>query len=275
MSLGTANRFNEGKLRYDLEDPHARELLVEVLTHGANKYGDRNFEKGMKWTNVLASAQRHLAEVSKGNDYDDGEGGTGLLHAAHLAANAHILLSYYLKYPQGDDRINYAVPKPRISLDIDMVLADWVGGYKKYYKIDDEKNFESWYLHFNILEQCKTDLKKDKFYSELEPLILPADLPFEPACYITARNIDKSVTEDWLYKHGFPCVPVCMVGLEESKVEIANKMKIDIHVDDVYKNFYEMNKAGIFTYLFDAAHNRRFDVGHKRLYNLKQLKDFH
>lgn len=37
------------------------------------------------------------------------------------------------------------------------------------------------------------------------------------------------------------------------------------------KAYYDKNKAGICTYLYDRPHNHRYDVGHKRIYSLKEL----
>ena len=53
FTKGDGVRFNEGKLRYDLVHPKAHEDMVSVLTRGAVKYKDRNWERGMKWSNVL------------------------------------------------------------------------------------------------------------------------------------------------------------------------------------------------------------------------------
>jgi uncharacterized HAD superfamily protein len=66
-------------------------------------------------------------------------------------------------------------------------------------------------------------------------------------------------------------MPVYCVPYNASKVEIAKESGIDIFVDDRFENFVELNSAGICCYLFDAPHNRRYDVGHKRLYSLKDL----
>ena len=41
-------RFNDGKSRYDLITPFALEQLAKVLTKGAEKYAERNWELGMK-----------------------------------------------------------------------------------------------------------------------------------------------------------------------------------------------------------------------------------
>lgn len=260
-------RYNAGKLRYDLFEPYAMEQLAKVFSRGAQKYADRNWEKGMAWSTMIASLERHKEAWKQGEDNDIE---TGMPHMAHVAWNALALVSYYKLYPQGDDRPHRYLNTPRIGLDIDEVLADWVGGYKEKYGYTDEHEFNSWYLHFDIVGRCKMDLDEN-FYANLKPKINPKDLPFEPACYITSRNIPTEVTQDWLYSHGFPCVPVRTVGLSESKADVAKEMGVEIFVDDVYKNFVELNKAGVCTFLWDAPHNQRFDVGYKRIKSLKEL----
>ena len=49
-SKGQGLRFNKGKLRYDLVEPHAFEDFVQVLTDGSVKYHSRNWESGLSWT---------------------------------------------------------------------------------------------------------------------------------------------------------------------------------------------------------------------------------
>ena len=53
--------------------------------------------------------------------------------------------------------------------------------------------------------------------------------------------------------------------------DVIKDLDIDIFVDDRFDNFVELNKAGICCYLFDAPHNRRYDVGYKRIKSLKEL----
>ena len=48
-----AMRFNAGKLRYDLLPADALERLVGVYTIGAEKYDDRNWEKGFPWMGCM------------------------------------------------------------------------------------------------------------------------------------------------------------------------------------------------------------------------------
>ena len=262
---GTGLRFNKGKLRYDLVHPYAHEQLVKILTSGAEKYAERNWEKGMKWSNVLSSLKRHLAAIEKGEDYDKE---SGQLHAAHLACNAHFLTAYYKIYPQGDDRPHTYLQRPKIGLDIDEVLADWVGHWTKYH---GQEVPETWNFDRHIKD--KFELLKDnkEFWTSIPVKTKPSDIGFEPHCYITSRSIPKEWTEEWLDKNGFPTMPVYSVGFGESKVDVAKESGIDIYVDDRYENFVELTNAGIFTYLFDAPHNQRYDVGFRRIFNLKDL----
>lgn len=266
---GEGKRFNEGKLRYDLVNTFAHEAMVKILTFGAQKYDERNWEKGMKWSNVISSLKRHLAAIEAGEDYDKE---SGELHAAHLACNTHFLTAYYDIYPQGDDRPHKYLKMPKIGLDIDEVLCDWIGGWTEYYNIKEVPT--AWYFDRKISERF-AEMKEagtlNSFYAGLKPLLKAEDIPFEPHCYITSRPCNVETTIKWLDDNGFPTKPVYCVGVGQSKVEIAKKAEIEIYVDDRFENFQELNAAGICTYLYSAPHNKRYDVGHKRINSLKEL----
>lgn len=262
-------RYNSGKKRYDLVHQWAHEQMVNVLTKGAEKYEERNWERGMAWSNVLSSLERHLAAIKKGEDYDPE---TGELHAAHIACNAHFLTAYYKIYPQGDDRPHQYLNPPKIGLDIDEVLCDWVGDWTNTYGI--ERRPTSWYFDRALIERfekMKEEGKLDEFYLGLKPMLKPEDLPFEPHCYITSRPVSTEITEKWLDMHGFPTKPVFTTTKERTKAVIAKEQGLDIFVDDGYHNFLELNKNGICCFLMDAPHNRRYDVGFKRIKSLKEL----
>jgi len=258
-------RFNQGKLRYDLIHPVAQQGLVEVLSFGATKYEARNWEKGLSWSSTIASMKRHLAAIERGEDFDLE---SGLKHIDHLQCNAHFLSAYYKIAPQFDDRRHNYLNRPKIGLDIDEVLADWVGHWTKHHS---QEVPETWNFDRDI--KAKFDsLKDDKdFWLSIPVKTKPSDINFEPHCYITSRSIPKEWTEEWIDKNGFPTMPVYSVGFGESKVEVAKKSGIDIFVDDRYENFVELNNGGICTYLFDAPHNQRYDVGYKRIKSLKEL----
>jgi hypothetical protein len=49
-----------GKVRMELLPPELLFAVSEILTFGASKYADRNWEKGMKWGRVFGALMRHL-----------------------------------------------------------------------------------------------------------------------------------------------------------------------------------------------------------------------
>ena len=62
------------------------------------------------------------------------------------------------------------------------------------------------------------------------------------------------------------------VGLGKSKVDVLKEAGIDMFIDDRYENFVELNKNGICCFLMDMPHNRRYDVGYKRIYGFDDFK---
>lgn len=96
-----ALRYDTGKLRYDLLPPDAIDALVAVYTMGAQKYSDRNWEEGMKWSRVIGPLLRHAFAWMSGEDNDLE---SGLPHMAHVAWNALTLISYGQRKIGKDDR---------------------------------------------------------------------------------------------------------------------------------------------------------------------------
>ncbi len=83
------------KIRMDLLPFEALEAVAEVLTHGAEKYADNNWqtvENGEQ--RYLAALLRHLAARERG-EMRDVE--WGLLHAAHMATNALFILWFEIQ----------------------------------------------------------------------------------------------------------------------------------------------------------------------------------
>lgn len=92
---------DSGKLRWDLLPTDSLRELVRVLTFGANKYEDRNWEKGMDWGRCYAAALRHLTSWWD-REEDDPE--SGISHLAHTLCCVVFLLSYKLRGVGNDNR---------------------------------------------------------------------------------------------------------------------------------------------------------------------------
>lgn len=266
MSKSSGLRYNDGKLRFDLLPRYAMKELASVLTQGANKYAERNWERGMAWSTVLASMKRHIHAFETGEDFDRE---SGCLHMGHVVANATFLTEYYQIYPEGDDRPhNYLIPK-HVGLDIDDVLADFCSHWEQRFGTPPPT---AWNFDLDMSAHFEEVINDELFWATMPVLTSPTDLPFEPTCYITSRGIPTKWTEKWLSANGFPAVPVYTVGVNESKVAVAQEAGIDYFVDDRYDNFVELNNAGICTFLFDRPHNQRYDVGFKRIYDFSRFR---
>ncbi len=90
-----------GKPRLDLLPFDALEEVGRVLTLGADKYGDRNWERGMAWSRLLGAALRHLFSwaIRSGRDAESGRS-----QLAHAAADILFLLAYEIRGIGEDDR---------------------------------------------------------------------------------------------------------------------------------------------------------------------------
>lgn len=90
-----------GKLPYHLLPPDAIEEILKVLQFGANKYAERNWEKGMAWNRPFSALMRHMWAWWKGEELDPE---TGLSHLAHAGCCILFLLSYHIRKIGIDNR---------------------------------------------------------------------------------------------------------------------------------------------------------------------------
>lgn len=84
-------KFDQDKLRYDLVPTEALAEVVRVLTQGAKKYGDRNWELGIKFSRNIAAARRHEAQFLAG-ELKDSE--TLTVHIANVIVNYMMILQF-------------------------------------------------------------------------------------------------------------------------------------------------------------------------------------
>jgi len=94
-------KYDQYKPRWDLLPYDALQEIAKVMTYGAIKYEPRNWEKGMSWSRVFASMQRHLSSWFHGNDVDYE---SGMSHLAHAACCVMYLLAFECRENGIDDR---------------------------------------------------------------------------------------------------------------------------------------------------------------------------
>lgn len=75
--------------------------IAKVLGFGARKYAAHNWRKGMKWSRLIAAAERHIGAFKEGEDLDPE---SGLSHLAHLGCCVVFLLTYQVTNIGTDDR---------------------------------------------------------------------------------------------------------------------------------------------------------------------------
>jgi len=102
-------KFDKDKLRYDLVPVAPLEKIVSVLTFGAGKYDDRNWENGFKWSRVYGATQRHLNKWWGGEDLDKE---SRVTHLAHAACCILFLMEYEETHRELDDRVK---PKRKVK----------------------------------------------------------------------------------------------------------------------------------------------------------------
>lgn len=80
--MAKGKKYDSGKNRLDLIPFDALDEVGHVLTYGAGKYGDRNWELGVDEARLMAAALRHISAHMQGNPLDDESGERHLAHAA-------------------------------------------------------------------------------------------------------------------------------------------------------------------------------------------------
>ncbi len=245
-------------MRFDLIPTRGIEEVHKVLNSKLDKYTPGQWKQGMKWTEVLSSLKKHLLEFEKGIDYTP----EGNLSIAEVATNALILAEYFQINPAGDDRQFLPINRPIVALDIDDVCLDFIGGFEKKTGIKLNNYWNATYQMRDKLNELSTD---KEFWTTLETKHMPN---FEPDLYITSRSIPVEWTKENLERNGFPCAPVYCVPWNESKIQLMKEHKVSILIDDKFANYKDATDNGIFCYLMDAPHNKYYNVGHRRIYDL-------
>jgi len=258
---GKGLRYNKGKLRYDLAPAFAQQEYAKVLTMGADKYGVSNWRNGMKWSNVIASLERHLEAIKRGEDYDKE---SNLLHSAHIMSNAAFLTEYYKIYPQGDDRFHPYLSMPKIGIDIDGVLTDFNNHYISYF--DNIEEYTQFHIYGDNEKKIQNIQSNKEFWTLMPIKTLPKDITFNPHCYITFRTVPIEWTQQWLLDNKYPVAPIYTINKIDA--DIKDIIDTDIIIDDKMYNFINYTKNNMCCYLYTSEYNKKYEVGFKRINDL-------
>lgn len=101
MGLKPGTKFDTDKVRTDLLPVTALLNAAEVFTFGAKKYGDKNWEKGIKNSRLYGACLRHLFAHMQGETLDPE---SNLPHIYHALACLLMLSDNYSNRPEMDDR---------------------------------------------------------------------------------------------------------------------------------------------------------------------------
>lgn len=100
-----------GKPRYELLPPEFLEATATVLTFGATKYDDRNWENGMAWGRVFGACMRHLwswwagkGPTTRNFAFGETDAETGFSHLWHASCCVAFLIAFEQRGAGQDDR---------------------------------------------------------------------------------------------------------------------------------------------------------------------------
>ena len=121
-------KFDVGKTRYELLPPEFLESVAQILTFGAQKYADRNWERGMDWSRAYGALMRHMWAWWGGEDLDKE---TGKSHLWHAGCELAFLIAWEARgMTQFDDRpvqqikTPYVVPSSANAANLEGLLRD-------------------------------------------------------------------------------------------------------------------------------------------------------
>ena len=120
--MSEGRKDDAGKTRFELVPPEVVFAIAQILTFGAEKYHDRNWEQGMSWGRVFGALMRHMwawwggqGPTTKSFLFGDMDEETGYSHLWHAACCIAFLVAYEERGHGTDDRFkpNDAADQPR------------------------------------------------------------------------------------------------------------------------------------------------------------------
>lgn len=110
--IGEGRKDDQGKDRFELLPPEPLFAIARVLTFGAKKYADRNWERGMAWGRPFGAMMRHMwcwwggaGPTTKSFLLGELDDETGFSHLWHAGCCLFFLISYEERKIGFDDRL--------------------------------------------------------------------------------------------------------------------------------------------------------------------------
>jgi hypothetical protein len=101
MSDQKGIKHDHGKPRMELVPAEGLELVAQVFSFGASKYGDYNWAGGLKVSRLVGAALRHIFAFLRGETNDPE---SGLPHLAHAGCGLLMAITMMVRKPEMDDR---------------------------------------------------------------------------------------------------------------------------------------------------------------------------
>ena len=95
------DKFDNGKVRYDLIPPEPINELGRLYTVGAQKYDEWNWAKGIRYSRLYAALNRHLYAWWTGEEIDEE---MSVNHLISVLWNTIALYEMAKAHPEMDDR---------------------------------------------------------------------------------------------------------------------------------------------------------------------------
>jgi hypothetical protein len=107
FATGAHRSSAAGKGRYDLIPTEAKRRVAIKYEQGGINHGDRNWEKGMPFSRLVDSAQRHLDQYLSGDRSED--------HLAAIVWNVNAIMHFEKYMPEMNDLPDYNRKLPELT----------------------------------------------------------------------------------------------------------------------------------------------------------------
>lgn len=141
MANETAGKKGVKLARFDLIPPYPLWQLAEVYGRGAEKYADRNWERGVGYMKLFGAMQRHANQFLAGEDIDPLD---KQHHLASVAWMAFALLEMQRTHPELDDRPHVVLNQKPQSLSSDVTNQEEIDAAKTEAMLREAEDIRGW-----------------------------------------------------------------------------------------------------------------------------------